>query len=98
MVHKDLVESGLSTMLEIKPVVNSENPLAKYLGEFVRYKPTACIKTHGNIITTHDFRIGEIQKDYKGDYCLRGYAVNRKTGICTDNFGRAISQDLVEII
>jgi len=96
MVHDKLKNSGLASMYNMSPVVDSKDERAKFLNKIVRYKKFD--SSNGTITRDYDFIIKEVQTNHEGKPCLRGYAVDRKTNEVIDTFGRVINIEDVEII
>ena len=85
-MHEDIKTSGLAEFYGISTVVDSSDDRHKYLGKVVRFKDTASIKVHGNIIAQYDFLIKEVQNNYRQEKILRGYAVDRRTGKLVEGY------------
>ena len=97
-VHKDLIESGLADLLKISNLTDNLD-LAKFIGKKVRYKRkllenSAFLKSVGTNALTEIYEVKQVQKDYKGDDVLRGYA----TVNFNDTFGRCLNVEDIELV
>ena len=90
-------KSGLDSTLGISSVVSSDDLRAQYLDKRVRYKNPDPDRD-GTISLKCDFVVREVQLNYKVEPVLRGYAIDRETGMQIDTFGRPFGVDEVEII
>lgn len=95
-MHRDLKESGLGGILEIKTVTADEK-LMPFLGKKVRYKRELLtekfIERNGLKVVDGTFEVREVQKNYKGENCLRLYWLE-----VNDTFGFPESPDRIEIV
>jgi hypothetical protein len=95
-LHKDLAESGLASVFDMKDSVLDGDPRGEFLGKVVRYK--AFDPRNGTQTRDCDFEIGGVQSAFDGSELLRGYAVCRETGEVVDTFGRPIRMKDVVIV
>ena len=95
-MHNDLDSSGLGSQLKIRAATENLE-LAPFLGKLVRYKRDLLtpefIKRNGTVSESGIFHVREVQKDYAGVACLRGYNT-----VINDTFGRVLNFCEVEIV
>jgi len=96
-LHPELVGSGLATMFKMQAVTTNEK-LAPFLGQNVRYKRDLVadpkfVHSKGTQVISEIFFVTHVQKNWKGDDILRGYATSRN-----DTFGKPIDPDEIEIV
>lgn len=91
MINKELVESGLSDMYAISPLVDSEDPRAIWLGKTVKYQSGLNWNKYGTLARDEKFEVREVQIDFEGAPSLRIYCLSYE-----DTFGRVVSSELIE--
>ncbi len=97
-IHKDLQESGLADIYNMSTITDNLE-LGKFLGKKVRYKKEllnndSFLRSVGEYALTEIYEIKQVQKNYKNDDVLRGYAtVNYK-----DTFGRCLNINEIELV
>jgi|21_taG_2_1085346.scaffolds.fasta_scaffold193276_2 hypothetical protein len=95
-LHKDITDSGLANKFEMSCVTTNEK-LSKFLGQKVRFKKSLLTKdfvqSNGTLCKTEIYKVLMVQKDWKGEDCLRGFCTSYN-----DNFGRVLSPNEIEII
>lgn len=93
-MHKEIKESGLAEMYEIRPMT-TDNELAKFLGKTVKYKEELLtadfVRANGSLCREEVFEIREVQKNHAGKSVLRGYFKG-------DTFGRCIDPEHIEVV
>ena len=96
-MNRELKDSGLGELLQIN-TITGDLELGSFLGKKVKYSKaminTAGFKKkYGSLAVDAIYEIREVQKNWKGEDCLRGYNIG--TG---DTFGRCLCATEIELI
>ena len=95
-LHQDIVDSGLATKFEMSFVTTNEE-LSKFLGQKVRFKRSLLtkdfVKTKGILCKTEIYKVGMVQKNWRGEDRLRGFHTSYD-----DTFGRVLNPNEIELI
>jgi hypothetical protein len=97
-IHNDLKQSGLANLYKISNLTENLE-LAKFLGKKVRYKKhllkdKSFLKSVGEYALTEIYEVKQVQKDWKDEDVLRGYA----TVNFNDTFGRCLGVEEIELV
>ena len=97
-IHDDLVKSGLSDFYKISKITDNLQ-LGQFLGKKVRYKKEllnnkSFLRSVGRYALTEIYEIKQVQKNWKGEDVLRGYA----TVNFNDTFGRCLNVEEIELV
>lgn len=97
-IHNDLKQSGLADLYKISNLTDNFE-LAKFLGKKVRYKKDlleneSFLKSVGTNALTEIYEVKQVQKNWKDEDVLRGYA----TVNFNDTFGRCLEVEEIELV
>ena len=97
-IHNDLKNSGIADLYKISYLTDNLE-LAKFIGKKVRYKrkllkDDSFLKSVGTNALTEIYEVKQVQKNYKDQDVLRGYA----TLNYNDTFGRCLSVEEIELV
>ena len=95
-LHKDITDSGLANKFEMSGATTNKE-LSNFLGQKVRFKKSLLtkdfVRSNGTLCKTEIYKVSMVQKNWKGEDCLRGFCTSYD-----DNFGRVLSPNEIEII